>query len=172
MTSLFAPLTTHERQHLFKATAATPGEVERLLGNLSIESIQRKQARDFSLHEHVWHLADVEVMAYANRFNLVMSEERPQLMNFDGDRIAAERNYHLLPLARGLRAFADARLRNLWLLSGANGADWMRTGQQEGVGTVTLASLFRSLLAHDQAHIAQIKHLLGVPSAISNHVAA
>ena len=154
------PLSSKERAELFKLTAATPLKIEKLLQNLTAEQLLQKSTQGFSLHEHVWHLADLEQDGFSKRIELLLQEEHVVLPDFPGDKIAMERNYQQLPLAHAFKQFSRARLHNLWTLSGLKHIDWMRQGQQEGVGNVRLVDIFRAMAEHDVAHLQEIAALL------------
>jgi hypothetical protein len=111
----------------------------------------------FSPVEQVWHLADLEREGFGRRIERLRTEPNPQLPDFDGTRIAQERNYRSLPLEAGLQAFEAARDANLAALRAVPDPDWTRRGSQEGVGEVSLCDMPSFLHQHDQAHIAEIE---------------
>jgi len=113
----------------------------------------------FSLVEQAWHLADLEREAYGQRIRRLCNEERPALSDFDGDRIARERNYRTRSLAEGVAAFAVARAENIRFLLSLAPEDWSRTGTQEGVGEIRLADVPRMMMKHDAAHRREIEGL-------------
>ena len=151
------PLSTKERKQLFKHTSAAPRVIENLLRGVTSDQMIVQPNGEFSLHEHVWHLADLESEGFRPRLLALLNEDYPQLANFDGDLIAQQRNYHSLPLQQAFFRFSETRLQNLWLLSGIGHADWMRRGEQAGLGEVCLADVFRAMAAHDFAHIQTIE---------------
>jgi hypothetical protein len=106
----------------------------------------------FSPVEHAWHLADLERDGYALRIRRLLAEERPHLVDFDGARIARERQYRSLSLAEGLAAFAAARGENLAALRRISGDAWNRAGTQDGVGAVSLCDVPAMMAAHDGDH--------------------
>jgi hypothetical protein len=110
----------------------------------------------FSALEQVWHLADLEREGFGLRIRRLQQEHNPQLSDFDGTRIARERNYRALSLTDGLRAFATARAENLATLAAVPAADWDRAGTQEGVGPVALCDMPLFLHQHDASHVAEI----------------
>jgi hypothetical protein len=111
----------------------------------------------FSPVEQVWHLADLERDGFGERIRRLQSETHPHLPDFDGARIARERDYRSLSLSEGLRAFEAARAANLCLLQSLPLEDWQRGGTQEGVGAVSLCDMPAFLRQHDEAHIAEIR---------------
>jgi hypothetical protein len=92
----------------------------------------------FSLVEQAWHLADLEREGYGERIRRLLADDDPDLPDFDGARLAAERNYRAKSLDGGIAAFLAARTANLALLRSVLGPAWDRAGRQEGVGRVTL----------------------------------
>lgn len=168
------PLSTKERKHLFKRTSSTPVVVEALLRGLSQQKLLQKPDKSFSLHEHIWHLADLESVAVGPRIKALLEQDTPLLADFPGDEVAMRRNYHTLPLQEAFATFSHARLQNLWILSGVGPADWMRRGEQEGVGIVSLVDIFRAMAVHDDDHVTDIKKILAGDSVAqsSSNVAA
>ena len=107
--------------------------------------------------EQVWHLADLEREGFGLRIERLLTERDPHLPDFDGTKVARERNYRSLSLEGGLKAFAAAREANLAALRAVRVPDWTRRGTQEGVGEVTLCDMPMFLHQHDQAHVAEIE---------------
>jgi hypothetical protein len=126
---------------------------------------ERTAGGGFSLVENVWHLADLEREGYAARLTRLRHEPEPALPDFDGDRLAVERDYQSLSLERGLAAFIRARRDNLAALRSIVGDEWDRAGTQDGVGRVRLEDVPRMMLRHDAGHRAEIQALLaGAPA--------
>lgn len=152
-------LPTDQREALMRSLEDMPQYLEHELQALRPELI-RQPAPDgtFSPVEQVWHLADLEREGFGSRIDKLLSEREPQLPDFDGAAIAAARHYRSLSLTEGLDAFRTARRRNLAKLrSLAADADaWTRSGQQEGLGKVSLCDLPSFMSQHDAAHRAEI----------------
>jgi hypothetical protein len=106
----------------------------------------------FSLVEHAWHLADLEREGYGERLRRLLTETDPHLPDFDGARIARERDYPSLPFEEGLRTFRRARALNLSTLRALPPSSWSRGGTQEGVGRLCLADVPRLMAEHDAGH--------------------
>src|SRR5262245_5160732 len=149
---------------------STPALVARAAETCDPQDFARTPAGGgFSLVEHVWHLADLEREGFASRIRRLLTEEAPVLPNFDGDRVAREREYQARRLDEGLAAFTRARRRNVERLRHVAPAAWKRWGQQESVGRVTLADVPRMMADHDRTHADELRALLeslrtGVPS--------
>jgi hypothetical protein len=114
----------------------------------------------FSLVEHAWHLADLEREGYGERLRRLQTESEPHLPDFDGARVARERNYRSLSFADGHSTFSEARARNLALLRALPESSWSREGTQEGVGRVRFADVPRMMDEHDAGHRAEIEALV------------
>jgi hypothetical protein len=52
---------------------------------------RRPAGGGFAIVEHAWHLADLEREGYGARISRLLAETAPALPDFDGDRIARER---------------------------------------------------------------------------------
>jgi len=122
------------------------------------EHLVRVRSGSFALVEHLWHLADLEREGYGARIERLMGEPDPFLPDFDGDRIARERDYLRKDVEGALAAFTAARVENLRRL--ARATDWTRAGRQEGVGPLTLADVPRLMREHDLAHFNELADLL------------
>jgi DinB family protein len=149
-----------ELETLFLTLESTPALLARAAAELSEDNVRQRGTTGFSLVEHVWHLADLEREAYAVRIRRLLTEDGPQLSNFDGNRIARERIYQRRDLAEGLLAFTLARTRNLQRLREVSGDDWKRAGEQEGVGRVELSDVPRMMTEHDRVHGSEIAELV------------
>jgi hypothetical protein len=150
-----------ELETLLLTLESTPALLARAAAELPEDTVrQRGTPGGFSFVEQVWHLADLEREAYGARIRRLLTEDEPRLSNFDGGRVARERQYQRRSLAEGLLAFTTARRRNIEALRDVSGADWKRSGEQEGVGTVTLADVPRMMAEHDRAHGEEIAALL------------
>lgn len=115
----------------------------------------------FSLVEHVWHLADLESEGFAVRIERLRAGGRPVLPDFDGGRLARERNYRARAADAGRDRFAQARTASLALLRAAAADEWSHEGEQEHVGRVTLTDVARMMAEHDASHRKEIAALLG-----------
>src|SRR5262245_27271263 len=94
---------------LLERLSAMPGFVDDAYGGLSTTDAIVEGADGFSPVEQCWHLADLERDGYAVRIRRLVNEVEPALPDFDGERVAQERNYKSLSLADGLDAFRRAR---------------------------------------------------------------
>jgi hypothetical protein len=114
----------------------------------------------FSLVEQAWHLADLEREGFAERIDRLRGGGRPQLPDFDGARVAGERDYRHKALAEGVVLFRQTRHRNLEALRSLSPAEWEHEGEQEQVGPVRLRDIPRLMCEHDRGHRQEILELL------------
>jgi hypothetical protein len=150
-----------ELETLFITLESTPALLARAATRISEAEARLSGSNgDFAFVEHLWHLADLEQEAYGVRIRRLLAEREPFLSDFDGDRIARERNYRARSVAEGLAAFTRAREANLAKLRAVSGDDWKRRGEQESVGSVSLADIPRMMAEHDRSHEQQIGNLI------------
>jgi uncharacterized damage-inducible protein DinB len=143
---------------LFGMLSGTPAILARVAAQVPAELV-RVRSGPFALVEHVWHMADLE-REFAERIRRLLGEADPFLPDFDGERIAKERQYLTLDFAAGLAAFAAAREETLRRLAGVASEAWALRGRQEGVGAVSLAEMPGRIVDHDRAHLNEIADLL------------
>jgi hypothetical protein len=146
-----------ERKELMESLAGMKNFLLENFGSLTHEEARVPGPKDsFSPVEQVWHLADLEQKGFGLRIKRLQSEQNPHLPDFDGDKLAKERNYRSLSLLAGLRAFEAAREANLSYLHTLSLEDWSKTGTQEGVGDVSLCDMPVFIRQHDRAHVDEI----------------
>ena len=157
---------TSDLEDLFEHLACMPASLEEAARALPGERARLRGPDDgFCLVEQAWHLADLEHEGYASRIRRLQEETQPQLPDFDGARIARERDYRSLSLAEGMARFAAARAANLAALRLVPDAAWQNGGIQEGVGAVVLADLPRMMAEHDRGHRQEIAVLTRLHSS-------
>jgi hypothetical protein len=141
-------------QNLFNFLEQTPEIIGKQIALLSESEIRRRKADgSFSPVEDVCHLRDLEVEGYAVRINRILNEGEPVLADFEGGRIAAERDYNSQDTREALEAFALARKQNLDRLRALPSEQLAREGILEGVGRVSLRKLLSLMREHDEGHL-------------------
>lgn len=153
-------MTTDKLQTLVGFLAETPARVRGLVQHLSASEARWKpSAHEFSALEQICHLSDLEREGYGVRIEKLISEEQPFLPDFDGGKIAAERDYNNQQLEAMLDAFTDAREANLRAIVGLSPADFERGGTLETVGHITLETLLLKMREHDEGHLQELDEL-------------
>src|SRR5437762_13805721 len=117
---------------LFGMLSGTPAILARIAAQVPAELV-RVRSGPFALVEHVWHMADLE-REFAERIRRLLCEADPFLPDFDGERIAKERQYLTLDLAAGLTAVAAAREAPFRFLGAFACEAWARCGPEGGGG--------------------------------------
>ena len=141
-------------QTLLDSLAQTPEIIAHQIATLSNDELRRKNSDDeFSAVENVCHLRDLEVEAYALRIDRILNEREPLLPDFDGGRVAVERDYNRQDIQGALEAFALARTKNVNILRELAPERLTREGVLEGVGRVSLKALLLMMREHDEGHL-------------------
>jgi hypothetical protein len=148
------------RPELLDRLRAMPALLRDVAAALGGAAHRRPAAGGFAFVEHAWHLADLEREGYGTRIGRLLTETAPALPDFDGDRVAREREYLHGDPALALQVFARARARNLERLAALDDAALARRGTQEGVGEITLARVPRMMAAHDAGHVEELAALV------------
>lgn len=115
----------------------------------------------FTAIEQVWHVFDIEVEGYQERFRRTLYEDAPLLADIDSEAITPARNYAARDVEAAFAGFARARADTLALLAGLDDAQLARTAVFEGYGPTTLRGLVHFLCSHDQQHLAGLQWLAG-----------
>src|SRR2546430_13378494 len=136
---------------VFEMLSRTPALLARVAAQVP-DALVRVRSGPFALVEHAWHIADLEREGFGERARRLIAEEDPFLPDFDGERIAREREYLKADPAPAIAAFGAARAQTLRSLRAVSGGQWARSGRQEGVGTITLAGLPRRIRDHHPPH--------------------
>lgn len=153
-------MTTVDAQSLTDFLAETPARVRSLVADLSDDDTRWKYApQEFSALEHICHLCDLEREGYAARIEKLLHEEQPFLPDFDGSRIAAERDYNNQQSAIMLDAFAEARASNVRAARNLTAEHLARSGTLERVGRITLGEVLLKMREHDEAHLQELNIL-------------
>jgi len=156
-------MTRRDLETLLLTLESTPALLTRAAASFSGGQARIRPCRGgFSFVENVWHLADLEREGYGARISRILAEENPALENFDGETIARERVYQERDVERGIALFVRARAANVAMLRRISGAQWERSGSQEGVGCVTLADIPRMMAEHDRSHGDEVADLLAL----------
>ncbi len=151
-------LLTPESQDTLLADLSTmPEMLAETFGGLSAADALIEGADGFTPVEQCWHLADLEREGYGVRIRRLLAEDEPVLPDFDGERVARERNYRSLSLSEGLAAFRQARAENIAALRRLSDHEWERRGTQDGVGRVALCDVPAMMAEHDEAHRKEIE---------------
>jgi DinB family protein len=154
-------MTGQEFQDVVSFLEETPRSIRQLTDRLARAELSWKPSHDeFSALEQVCHLRDLEREGYAARIKKLLTENNPSLPDFDGARIASERNYNSHDFESAFQDFALARAENVRLMKTLSPEQLNRSGSLEGVGAITLNKLFLLMRDHDRSHLEELTELL------------
>ena len=85
-------LSPADQDTLLEQLSAMPVFLDEAFGGLSDTDARVAGADGFTPVEQCWHLADLEREGYAVRIRRLLTEVEPALPDFDGERVAQERN--------------------------------------------------------------------------------
>ena len=155
------------RELILTGLSAAPMVIERLLrGATAAELDCRPDPERFTIREVVAHLADQSVVTL-ERFEQMLAEEHPTLLNWDESQAAVENDYAHADVAEQQVRFRDVRRRQIDLLAGLSPEAWQRTGFHTLWGTLTVEGLAIIALGHDGYHLRQISEWLDVAGKLA-----
>ena len=142
------------------ATYTEPAlEIVRVVRDLSERDLDRRESPDdWSVRQIVHHLADVEV-GDAMRLRLMLAHDGPLITAYDEERFAARLHYDR-PVETSLAVFEALRASNASLVERMSADDWSRRGHHEERPRYSVEILVERSIAHDRAHLAQIRRAL------------
>jgi len=147
-----------QQNELLDSLLGMPAYLQARFSGLSAEQIAAPGPGGlFSPVEQAWHLADLEREGFGQRIRRLLTESEPDLPDFDGAKVAADRGYRSLSLEEGMAVFAEARRTNVSILRSIEAGAWFRSGRQEGVGKVSLCDMPSFMSQHDAAHRHEIE---------------
>ncbi|MDT4896080.1 MAG: hypothetical protein QOH25_1157 [Acidobacteriota bacterium] len=153
-------MTEQEFQDVVRFLEETPESIRQLTIAFASQELRWKPAlNEFSALEQVCHLRDLEREGYAARISKLLTENQPSLPDFDGGRVARERDYNTQDFESACQAFALARAENVRLIKSLLPEQLNRSGVLEGIGAITLEKLLLLMRGHDQSHRKELSEL-------------
>jgi len=137
-----------------------PDATSRLSFDLSNGDLGRAPcAGGFSLVEHACHLRDYEG-ACLERILRMLVEHSPRLDDFDGEAIAAARDYIGQNFAAALGDFTSRRQTTIEILTMLTPEQLLRDAVLGDRGRVSVRQLAELIAAHDATHLREIEALV------------
>jgi hypothetical protein len=138
----------------------TPIIIEKIVWTASDEQLHWKPASDrWSISEVLAHLADVEVVGFRDRIQLMLEKNNPQLDAYDQNGAYAAGRYSTSKARENLKKFCHERDRSLSALRYVPSSVLARGGQHAKIGPITVGQLMNEWAFHDLGHIRQIAEL-------------
>jgi hypothetical protein len=119
----------------------------------------RPAEKQWSIHEHVAHLADVHTLMNA-RLELMLNEADPVIRSYDPGRDEADGGLFAIDFEDALSRYAADRAVLIDRLEGLTVAEWWRTGRHDEYNSYSVFTMFRHLALHDLFHAYRIEQLL------------
>ncbi|MEX2263996.1 MAG: DinB family protein [Bryobacteraceae bacterium] len=144
-----------------KQLEATPAILRELLATVTGADTQWKPAPGrFSIAEVLEHLSHVEAHAYRLRIERMISEDNPEMEQYDQNAFYAAGQYSGRDAEDSFDHFEEQREDNLEFLRNLPPGSGSRTGTFPGFGSFTLDQLIYEWACHDLGHIRQISELI------------
>ena len=109
--------------------------------------------------EVLCHLRDADQFT-TDRVILMRDRDNPEILSYDQEKLARERNYAAQDLRTALAEFNDTRQRHLAALESLPPEGWERPGNHKEIGAISILTLTIHNVAHDAIHCAQIARQL------------
>jgi DinB superfamily len=138
----------------------TPIIIEKIVWSANDEQLHWKPTADrWSISEVLAHLADVEVVGFRERVQMMMEKNNPTLEGYDQNAAYTTGKYSGSKARENLKKFCHERDRTLSALRYVPISVMGRTGQHSNIGRVTIGQLMNEWAFHDLGHIRQIAEL-------------
>ncbi|MBN1370455.1 MAG: DinB family protein [Anaerolineaceae bacterium] len=151
----------NEIEDLLRAYRATPEILQGLLAGRTPEQLAARGGDEgWTVAEVICHLRDAEERGL-QRTRAMREQDNPTILSYDQEQLARDGNYAAAKLEDALAAFLSFRQAHVRELEDLSAEGWMRTGQHNEVGQITIRSQIAHLTAHDAVHLAQIARQIG-----------
>lgn len=146
-----------EREALIERYAAGPARLSEALASVPGEAMQWKpEPDDWSVHEIVWHCADVEPVI-SGRIRYLAVEDEPTIVKLDQEEWARLPGYHEFPLAPALAVVTATRAATAVLLRALPAESWSKVGHHTEHGQYSSEDWLRVYADHLHDHADQIE---------------
>jgi hypothetical protein len=145
----------------FEQLRMMPQILRGLVSGLTEDEARWKPApARWSVLEVLGHLAHVEAHGFRARVLKMLSEDNPQIANYDPDAWAAAGAYDSGSLEDAHDAFARERGASLALLESLSPEALARPGIHAELGAISIGALLHEWPFHDLGHLRQIAELV------------
>jgi hypothetical protein len=148
-------------QDLLDALRVTSDTLTGLLAGVTQEQARTAKGGDegWSVVEVLCHLRDAEEHGL-QRDTLMRDRDNPDILPWDQEKLALERNYAAQDVRTVLAEFLALRQQRIAVLESLSPAGWKRTGNHPALGTIDIFSHVLHMVSHDAIHCAQIARQL------------
>ena len=113
---------------------------------------------EWSIKEVCGHLCD-DAQFRHKRFFVMINLEEPRLPSWDQNEQQSLRQPQTVPIDDLLAEFSAQRAETVEMLADLVHWNWARTGRHEEFGRISIRQLVDRAIAHDDAHLEQIRTL-------------
>lgn len=145
---------------------ATPTVLRALLSSLPESIVTAKLDRDWSPKDVLAHFVDVEQIAFRDRIQRMIDEDRPFIQSIDPVARLSDPLWDSRTVASLLDELSNQRTETVAWIRTLTAEQLQRIGNHDAVGEITASNLLHYWPTHDSAHIRQIQRML---SAVFRH---
>lgn len=140
--------------------AATPAALRALLAGTNDAP---PAPPDWGAREIIAHLVDAEGIAFVERIERIIGEERPYIRSIDPPARLADGGYLERPLTDLLDVLAEMRAAHIPWLRRLDDVALVRTGDHDHAGPISAADIVHQWAYHDLQHLRQLAEALQAP---------
>lgn len=131
-----------------------------MLAGLPNEVLERANDEGWSLKDIVARLHDVDGVAFLERINRMLNEERPFIQSIDPPARLAAGGYAARGLDGLLTELERLRVEPVSWLRGLSPEQLARRGQHDSVGEIFVVDIAHQWAAHDMAQLRQVSLMI------------
>jgi hypothetical protein len=136
-------------------------EVRDSVAGQSSDAMHYKPAPDqWSAHEIICHLVDVERLVFRQRLARLLAEDNPHFPDIDHKKWPEEHQYARQDPERMLQQFLTERGETTELAESVAEEKWALQGNHEKRGPMSFADVVKHALDHTRRHVRQIQQTL------------
>ena len=153
-----------ERMKLVERYLRQSDELEQLMRRFpEAEIVKPPNQGEWSAHQVLVHMRDVEVRAYHMRLERILRQDAPTFEDFDAEDWMKEHYRESEPVKTVLQSFVAARQRAKMLTADMTPQDWERTGTHPETGPRSFEWWMIRSMEHAQEHLDELARRLGSP---------
>jgi len=134
----------------------TPVVLRMLLSGLPATLLKAPNDEGWSLKDIVAHLHDVEGVAFVERIDRLLREERPLIRSIDPPARLVAGGYAARELGDLLYDLERQRAEHVAWLAALSPAELVRVGEHDTAGEIRVVDIAHQWAAHDMSHLRQV----------------
>jgi len=147
-----------ERMKLLERYLRQADDLERFAQQIpEAELLQPAQPGEWSLHQVLVHIRDVEVRAYHMRLERILRQDNPLFEDFDAEGWMRKHYRESEPVQTVVTSFSAARQRAKMLTADMTPEDWLRSGTHPETGPRSFEWWMIRSMDHAQEHLDEVE---------------